>query len=128
MSRMSQRKSDEWSYFCQSCQTQSFQFNFVNWSSGNADIDEIIQSSQLNAKKPTEVMEWVFFSEFNDVKEIVRGGLCSIYQAKWSHSSSFLGFNTDVIALKCCKTLPDLLNEVRHCFCVAPLTTELRSS
>src|SRR2546429_8148872 len=36
--------------WCQSCNAKHFQQNFKNWMSGNHDIDEYIQNSQLKAK------------------------------------------------------------------------------
>src|ERR1051325_8756338 len=37
----------EW---CQSCNSKRFQQNFKNWTSGNSDVDRLIQESQLNAE------------------------------------------------------------------------------
>ena len=37
---------DRW---CQPCNAKRFEENFKNWTSGNKDIDELIQQSQLNA-------------------------------------------------------------------------------
>jgi hypothetical protein len=34
---------------CQPCNAKRFKENFKNWTSGNKDIDELIQYSQLNA-------------------------------------------------------------------------------
>ena len=36
--------------WCQSCNSKRFQQNFKNWTSGNSDVDKLIQESQLNAK------------------------------------------------------------------------------
>src|SRR5581483_4237797 len=36
--------------WCQSCNSRRFQQNFKNWTSGNSDVDKLIQESQLNAK------------------------------------------------------------------------------
>ena len=36
--------------WCQSCNGKRFQQNFQNWTSGNHDIDELIQRTQLKAK------------------------------------------------------------------------------
>ena len=44
--------------WCQSCNAKRFQQNFKNWTSGNHDIDEYIQNSQLKAKCCEEVLEW----------------------------------------------------------------------
>src|SRR5581483_5990254 len=36
--------------WCQPCNSKHFQQNFKNWTSGNSDVDKLIQESQLNAK------------------------------------------------------------------------------
>src|SRR5215469_3637680 len=36
--------------WCQSCNCKRFQQNSQNWTSGNNDIDELIQRSQLNSE------------------------------------------------------------------------------
>src|SRR6185295_13678464 len=82
-------KRNGWIHFCQRCQTEFFRSNFTNWSSGNADIDEIIRTSQLDAKKPEVVVEWIPFSEFGLMKKIDQGGSSSIYKATRQHPSSF---------------------------------------
>ena len=105
-------RSNEWAHFCQSCQTKSFQSNFANWTSGNADIDEIIRSCQLKAKKPEDVMEWIPFSQFSGMEKIVQGGFCSLYEATWKNSGCFLNFDINKTTLKCIDALSDLLNEV----------------
>src|SRR5436190_1096388 len=43
--------------WCQSCNAKHFQQNFQNWTSGNHDIDEFIQKTQLKAESYDEVIE-----------------------------------------------------------------------
>src|ERR1700722_6930646 len=45
--------------WCESLHGKRFQQNFQNWTSGNHDIDELIQRTQLNAKWSSEVIEWI---------------------------------------------------------------------
>ena len=35
-------------FWCQPCNSRRFQQNFKNWTSGNSDVDKLIQESQLN--------------------------------------------------------------------------------
>src|SRR3954451_4553982 len=69
--------------WCQSCNAKRFKENFKNWTSGNKDIDEFIQYSQLNAVYYTKYLEWIPFENFQDVTYITRGGFGKIYSAKW---------------------------------------------
>ena len=44
------------SYWCQPCNAKRFQQNFQNWTSGNHDIDEFIQKTQLKVRNYEEVI------------------------------------------------------------------------
>ncbi|RHZ89615.1 hypothetical protein Glove_13g175 [Diversispora epigaea] len=70
-------------YWCKPCNSKHFQNDFNNWTSGNDKIDKLIQDEQLNANKYWEVIEWIPFERFNDVKQIGRGGFGTIHYAKW---------------------------------------------
>ncbi|EXX54107.1 Cdc15p [Rhizophagus irregularis DAOM 197198w] len=69
--------------WCQSCNSKRFKESFKNWTSGNNNIDELIQYSQLNALIYTKCLEWIPFEKFQDVTYITRGGFGKIYSAKW---------------------------------------------
>src|SRR6266480_3782972 len=70
-------------YWCQPCNAKRFKENFKNWTSGNNDIDELIQHSQLYAVHYSKCLEWVPFEKFQNVTYITRGGFGKIYSAKW---------------------------------------------
>ena len=69
--------------WCQPCNAKRFKENFKNWTSGNKDIDELIQQSQLNAVHFSKCLEWVAFGKFEEVTYITRGGFGKIYLAEW---------------------------------------------
>ncbi|GES90901.1 kinase-like domain-containing protein [Rhizophagus clarus] len=71
---------EEW---CQPCNAKKFEDNFKNWTSGNKDIDELIQQSQINAIHYKRCIEWIPFEKFQDVTYITRGGLGKIFSAQW---------------------------------------------
>ena len=70
----------EW---CRPCNAKRLKEKFKNWTSGNKDIDEFIQHSQLNAVHRTKCLEWIPFENFQDVKYVTRGGFGKIYSAEW---------------------------------------------
>ncbi|RIA87880.1 kinase-like domain-containing protein [Glomus cerebriforme] len=70
-------------YWCQSCNAKRFQQNFKNWTSGNSDVDKLIQESQLNAKNKNEKLEWIEYDSFENIKYITKGGFGTIYDANW---------------------------------------------
>ncbi|RGB40437.1 kinase-like domain-containing protein [Rhizophagus diaphanus] len=69
--------------WCQSCNAKRFKENFKNWTSGNKNIDELIQQSQLNALHTFKCLEWIPFEKFENVTYITRGGFSKIYSADW---------------------------------------------
>ncbi|EXX53116.1 Cla4p [Rhizophagus irregularis DAOM 197198w] len=73
--------------WCQPCNAKRFKDNFKNWTSGNKDIDEFIQQSQLNAVYYGKYLEWIPFENFKDITYITRGGFGKIYSAEWPEGS-----------------------------------------
>jgi hypothetical protein len=73
-----QPKTDR--YWCRPC---NFQRNFKNWTSGNEEIDKFIRETQLKATYSKEVLEWIEFDRFEDVKYLARGGFGTTYKAIW---------------------------------------------
>ena len=69
--------------WCRNCNSKRLESNFKNWTSGNKDIDEFIQQSQINAVHRKKCLEWIPFEKFQEVKYITRGGFGKIYSAKW---------------------------------------------
>ena len=70
-------------YWCQPCNSKHFQQNFKNWTSGNSDVDKLIQESQLNAKSYEKVLEWIEYDKFEDIEYITKGGFGKVYKANW---------------------------------------------
>ena len=69
--------------WCQPCNSRRFQQNFKNWTSGNSDVDKLIQESQLNAKNYKEVLEWIEYDRFENIEYITKGGFGKVYKANW---------------------------------------------
>ena len=69
--------------WCQSCNAKRFQQNFKNWTSGNSEVDKLIQESQLNAKDNDEKLEWIEYDRFENIEYVAKGGFGTIYKAIW---------------------------------------------
>src|ERR1043166_3811649 len=69
--------------WCQNCNAKRFQQNFKNWTSGNHDIDELIQNAQLNAKCYEEVLEWIEYDRFEDVVYDSKHKFGTLYGINW---------------------------------------------
>jgi hypothetical protein len=69
--------------WCHECNARHFQQNFNNWTSGNDNIDKLIQNTQLSAVWNNKLLEWIPFDRFTDIEYIDKGGFCNVYKAKW---------------------------------------------
>ncbi|RHZ65284.1 hypothetical protein Glove_318g59 [Diversispora epigaea] len=74
---------DEYMRWCKSCYSKHFQNDFNKWTSGNDKIDKFIQHAQLNSNVYWEVIEWIPYDRFEDVKQIGRGGYGTVHYARW---------------------------------------------
>ncbi|RHZ80049.1 hypothetical protein Glove_139g371 [Diversispora epigaea] len=68
---------------CKPCNLKHFQNDFNNWTSGNDKIDKFIQDAQLNTNKYRDVIEWIPYDRFKDIKQIGKGGFGTIHHARW---------------------------------------------
>ena len=71
--------------WCQPCNAKRFKDNFKIWTSGNKDIDEFIQQSQLNAVYYQKNLEWVPFENYKDItclKDLFIFGILKIKYGK----------------------------------------------
>jgi hypothetical protein len=56
--------------WCKECEANSMKENFPYWTSGNEEIDKLIQHTQLNATQVCDYLEWIPFEKFEMVKYI----------------------------------------------------------
>ena len=112
--------------WCQPCNSKHFQQNFKNWTSGNSDVDKLIQESQLNAKTWKEKLEWIEYDRFEDIEYITKGGFGKVYKAIWKDGYIInwdyeinqwkRSYENEFVALKCLNNSKDItlefLNEV----------------
>ncbi|RGB42320.1 kinase-like domain-containing protein, partial [Rhizophagus diaphanus] len=66
------------------CNTIHFQHKFIDWTSGNSDIDKFIQDIQLSVHNDIQrAFEWIPYDKFNNIEYIAKGGFGKIYKANW---------------------------------------------
>ncbi|CAG8592694.1 2135_t:CDS:2 [Ambispora gerdemannii] len=70
-------------YYCQKCTAECFKNQFSKWTSGDAEIDAIIQESQVTATNREELIEWISFDRFGEVTYVAQGGFGKVYSAVW---------------------------------------------
>src|SRR3954451_19467354 len=69
--------------YCELCVRNYLKANFSNWSSGNDNIDNLIQDCQMNALNPQKVIEWIPYNNLRNIKYLTKGGCSEIYTADW---------------------------------------------
>src|SRR5438045_8331299 len=69
--------------YCEFCVRDYLKANFSNWTSGNDDIDNLIQSCQLKALMPSLIVEWIPYNNLRNIKYLTEGGFSKIYTAEW---------------------------------------------
>src|SRR6266511_3802336 len=75
--------------YCENCIFLHLQELFNTWTSGNDIIDSFIQKCQKLSSLPDNIIEWVPFGQFEDVRYLTKGGFGSIYTATWIRGCIF---------------------------------------
>ena len=80
-------------YYCKPCHSAYFRDNFAHWTSGDSRIDELIQNSQLNAYSRFKLIEWIEYTNLENIKFVAHGGFGSVYKAVWKGGPIATGYS-----------------------------------
>ena len=69
--------------YCELCVRNYLIANFSNWTSGNDNIDNLIQECQMKTLEPKSVVEWIPYNNLENIKYLTKGGCSEIYTANW---------------------------------------------
>ncbi|CAG8509309.1 2361_t:CDS:2, partial [Ambispora gerdemannii] len=69
--------------WCQSCETTRFKENYSKWTTGNLQLDLIIQKSQAEANISGDYLEYIHYDQFELVEFHKAGAFSEIYSAIW---------------------------------------------
>src|SRR6266480_1536547 len=69
--------------YCKLCHSTYFRDNFAHWTSGDSNIDELIQNSQISAYGTWGLIEWIEYTNLKNVEFVAHGGFGSVYKAVW---------------------------------------------
>jgi hypothetical protein len=69
--------------YCEYCIQNYLKVNFLNWTSGNNVIDNLIQKCQMEAFDPISIVEWIPYNNLQNIKYLTEGGFSKIYTAVW---------------------------------------------
>jgi hypothetical protein len=76
--------------WCKPCQINDIKSNFANWTSGNINVDNLIQELQLKINDYDDIIfEWIPYDRFSNIKEIDKGGFATVYSAIWKDGPLF---------------------------------------
>jgi hypothetical protein len=118
--RCGKKYTDAQYKWCKSCQIYYFKKNFTNWTSGNNKIDNFIQEIQLKINDSSDIVfEWIPYDQFDDIKEIDKGGFAIVYSAVWKDGPFFYNpskenysrHSNKIVALKCLHNSKNITNE-----------------
>ncbi|GBB86662.1 hypothetical protein RclHR1_13030002 [Rhizophagus clarus] len=70
--------------YCEICVRNYLKSNFSNWTSGNNDVDNLIQNCQIKTIVPSVVIEWIPYNNLQNIKYLTKGGFSEIYTATWT--------------------------------------------
>jgi hypothetical protein len=94
--------------YCENCIRNYLKSNFLNWSSGNNDIDDLIKSCQLKSIAPDMIIEWIPFKHLENIEIFTLGGCDNyIYSAIWKngHYSEWDTSNMNIKRAKSCNVI-----------------------
>ena len=69
--------------YCEHCIRNYLVANFSKWTSGNDDIDNLIQQCQMETFRPKNIIEWIPYNNLQNIKYLTKGGCSEIYTADW---------------------------------------------
>jgi hypothetical protein len=69
--------------YCEHCVRNYLKAKFSNWTSGNNNIDILIQDCQIRTFKPNQIPEWIPYNNLINIEYLTKGGYSEIYTAKW---------------------------------------------
>ncbi|RIA79749.1 hypothetical protein C1645_882530, partial [Glomus cerebriforme] len=69
--------------YCEHCVRNYLKTKFSNWTSGNNDIDNLIQKCQMETFEPNRIVEWIPYNNLQNIKYLTKGGCSEIYTAVW---------------------------------------------
>src|SRR3954470_3789466 len=69
--------------YCEYCVRNYLKVNFTNWTSGDVDIDNLIQKCQMETFEPAVIVEWIPYNNLENIKYLTKGGFSDIYTADW---------------------------------------------
>ena len=75
--------------YCEYCVRDYLKAKFSDWTSGNDEIDNLIQKCQLRTLMPNLVVEWIPYNKLQNIQYLTKGRFSEIYTAGWIDGNYF---------------------------------------
>lgn len=69
---------------CEFCIRNFLEAHFEKWTSENEELDEWIESCQKNIRRPDNIIEWIPYSNLQDIQYASEGGMYHKMKALWT--------------------------------------------
>ena len=69
--------------YCEICVQNYLITKFSSWTSGNSDVDNLIQNCQMESFVPNMIIEWIPYNNLQNIEYLTKGGFSEIYTADW---------------------------------------------
>ncbi|GBC02391.1 hypothetical protein RclHR1_00460029 [Rhizophagus clarus] len=69
--------------YCEFCVRNYLKTKFSSWTSNNYGIDILIQKCQMETLLPRNIIEWIPYHKFKNIRFLTKGGFSEIYEADW---------------------------------------------
>ena len=70
--------------YCEYCVQIYLKAKFSTWTSGNNEIDNLIQQCQMETLAPDRIVEWIPYNNLQNIEYLTKGGCSEIYIADWN--------------------------------------------
>ena len=77
-------------HWCRICNAKRLQRNFKNWTSGNDDVDKLVQNTHLKAENNWELIDWIEYDRFENIEYLAKGGFGTVFKAIWKDGVCYL--------------------------------------
>ncbi|EXX60496.1 Ypk1p [Rhizophagus irregularis DAOM 197198w] len=85
--------------YCEYCIRNYLETKFSNWTSGNNNLDDLIQKCQIKSIHPEMLIEWIPYNNLQNIKYLTEGGCSKIYTANWIEQQ-LIRYGTGHVILK----------------------------
>jgi len=99
--------------FCEHCIRNYLKANFPNWTSGNDEINKLIQKCQMESIVPYGIIEWIPYTKLQNIEYFTKGGCSEIYKADWI-GGHYREWDFNKQQLKRCGTLEVILKRLKN--------------